>query len=59
MPINKLSSGGMIANYKCPAACGHCMYGCSPDAQPENYDCSNSKLLLLFFFKCYTVLEGR
>ena len=34
MPINRLSSGGMIANYQCPAACGHCLYGCSPEAQP-------------------------
>ena len=27
-------SGGIIANYRCPAACGHCMYGSGPDAEP-------------------------
>jgi len=34
MPVSRLSSGGIIANYRCPAACGHCLYGCSPSAQP-------------------------
>ena len=29
----KLTSGGIIANYKCNAACGHCMYGSSPAAE--------------------------
>ena len=38
MPIKRLSSGGMIANYKCPAACGHCLYGCSPAAEPGYMD---------------------
>jgi len=28
----------MIANYQCPAACGHCLYGCSPNAQPGYMD---------------------
>jgi len=28
----------MIANYRCPAACGHCLYGCSPTAQPGYMD---------------------
>jgi len=27
-------TGGIIANYQCPAACSHCLYGCSPQAQP-------------------------
>ncbi len=26
MPI----SGGVMLSYKCPAACRHCMYACSP-----------------------------
>jgi len=30
----RLSSGGIIANYRCPAACGHCLYGCGPNAAP-------------------------
>ena len=38
MPITRLSSGGIIANYKCPAACGHCLYGCSPDMEPGYID---------------------
>jgi len=33
MPINRLSSGGIIACYQCQAACGHCLYGSAPDAQ--------------------------
>lgn len=33
MTINHLSSGGIITNYKCPAACGHCLYSCSPNAK--------------------------
>ena len=38
MPISRLSSGGIIANYQCPAACGHCLYGCSLTAQPGYMD---------------------
>lgn len=34
----RLLSGGIIANYQCPAACGHCLYGCSPSAQPGYMD---------------------
>ena len=33
--INKLSSGGIIATYQCQAACGHCLYGCSENAEAE------------------------
>ena len=36
--ISRLSSGGIIANYKCPAACGHCLYGCSSNAEPGYMD---------------------
>ncbi len=28
--INKISGGGVMANYKCNAACRHCLYACSP-----------------------------
>lgn len=38
MSIAQLSSGGVIANYKCPAACGHCLYGCSPDMEQGYID---------------------
>ncbi|MCL1854246.1 MAG: radical SAM protein [Clostridia bacterium] len=33
-----LASGGIIANYLCPASCGHCLYGCSPAAEPGYID---------------------
>jgi len=38
MLIKNLSLGGIIANYKCPASCGHCLYGCSPDLEPGYID---------------------
>jgi len=28
--VNKLSHGGIMANYRCNAACRHCLYACSP-----------------------------
>ena len=34
MNISYLPSGGLIVNYRCPASCGHCMYGSSPSAEP-------------------------
>ena len=40
--IVRLSSGGIIANYKCPAACGHCLYGCSPQAESGYIDQSTA-----------------
>ena len=38
MLIKRLSSGGIIANYRCSAACGHCVYGCSPSAEAGYMD---------------------
>ncbi len=34
--IHTLGSGGVIANYRCTAACRHCLYGCSP-RWPDEY----------------------
>jgi MoaA/NifB/PqqE/SkfB family radical SAM enzyme len=38
-PIPKPASSGLILSYKCPSACRHCIYGCSPqwsaDWMPE------------------------
>ncbi|MCL2707878.1 MAG: hypothetical protein FWF03_02050 [Defluviitaleaceae bacterium] len=34
MGQGKLQSGGLIVNYRCPAACGHCMYGSGNGAAP-------------------------
>lgn len=34
--IFKLTSGGLMVNYRCQAACGHCMYNCSPERE-DNY----------------------
>jgi len=28
--VNRLAHGGIMANYKCNAACRHCLYACSP-----------------------------
>ena len=38
--IFKLTSGGLMVNYRCQAACGHCMYNCSPTREPDyiSYD---------------------
>jgi len=34
----RLTNGGIIANYRCNASCGHCLYGCSPTAEPGYID---------------------
>ena len=31
--IFKLTSGGLMVNYRCSARCGHCLYNCSPDRE--------------------------
>ncbi len=38
--IFHLTSGGLMVNYRCEAACGHCMYHCSPDREDDyiSYD---------------------
>jgi uncharacterized Fe-S cluster-containing radical SAM superfamily protein len=28
--IDRLHSGGLIVNYRCPASCAHCLYACGP-----------------------------
>ncbi len=33
--IFKLTSGGLIVNYRCQARCGHCLYHWSPDREPD------------------------
>ncbi len=33
--ITRLDSGGIIPLYKCPAACRHCMYGCSNERNSD------------------------
>lgn len=33
--IFKLTSGGLMVNYRCQAKCGHCLYHCSPDREPD------------------------
>ena len=33
--IFKLTSGGLMVNYRCQARCGHCLYHCSPDREPD------------------------
>ena len=36
--INRLHSGGIITNYYCTSACGHCLYYCSPRWKKEFID---------------------
>ncbi|MGD8504018.1 MAG: radical SAM protein, partial [Syntrophobacterales bacterium] len=36
--IKRLSSGGVITNYYCTSACGHCLYGCSPRWKKDYID---------------------
>ena len=36
--IRRLQSGGIITNYYCTSACGHCLYGCSPRWEKEYID---------------------
>lgn len=33
-----MSSGGVITNYYCTSACGHCLYGCSPQWKKDYID---------------------
>ena len=36
--IKRLQSGGIITNYYCTSACGHCLYYCSPRWKKEYID---------------------
>ncbi len=36
--IKRLNSGGIITNYYCTSACGHCLYFCSPRWKKEYID---------------------
>ncbi len=36
--IKRLQSGGIITNYYCTSACGHCLYYCSPRWQKDYID---------------------
>ena len=36
--IERLNSGGIITNYYCTSACGHCLYYCSPRWKKEYID---------------------
>ena len=35
LEIPRLSSGGLIVNYRCSSRCGHCLYACSPQRSPD------------------------
>ena len=60
MQINYLSSGGIIANYQCPASCGHCLYGCSPKSEPGYITEATAEKICetLRRFGCYSVHIG-
>ncbi len=36
--IKSLSSGGVITNYHCVSACGHCLYNCGPNRSKDYLD---------------------
>ena len=40
--ISHLHSGGLITNYYCTSACGHCLYGCSPHWSKQYIDIANT-----------------
>jgi hypothetical protein len=38
LTISRLASGGVITNYHCVSACGHCLYNCGPTRAKDYLD---------------------
>ncbi len=58
--IDRLYSGGLIANYYCSASCKHCLYGSSP-SWPKEYMTANTAAQLCRTMKtlgCHSVHIG-
>ena len=60
LTIKRLQAGGVITNYFCTSACGHCLYFCSPRWKKEYI---NSETLIRIFEKikslgCHSVHVG-
>ena len=58
--INHLDSGGIITNYYCTSACGHCLYGCSPRWE-KDYICRETLTEILHKIRrlgCHSVHIG-
>lgn len=45
--IFKLTSGGLMVNYRCSARCGHCLYNCSPDREGDYISADLAKEVFL------------
>jgi organic radical activating enzyme len=58
--IGRLDSGGIITNYYCTSACGHCLYYCSPRWKKEYVDREtlNDILKKITNFGCRSVHIG-
>ena len=46
LAIKRLQSGGIITNYYCTSACGHCLYYCSPRWKKEYMGRDTLRLIL-------------
>ena len=57
---DKLFHGGIMANYRCTAACRHCLYACSPERTDGyiNEATAESVASLLRTAGCYSVHIG-
>jgi hypothetical protein len=58
--IKRLNSGGVITNYYCTSACGHCLYYCSPRWEKDYIDRETLRQILLKVkrFGCHSVHIG-
>ena len=58
--IKQLQSGGIIANYYCTSACGHCLYNCSPRWKKEYIGGETLRQILqkIKSLGCYSVHIG-
>jgi hypothetical protein len=58
--IGRLHSGGIITNYYCTSACGHCLYYCSPRWKKEYIDRDTLIEILkkIKYFGCLSVHIG-
>jgi hypothetical protein len=53
LKIDTLYHGGIMVNYRCTAACRHCLYACSPTRRGEYLDAEKAREL------CGLLVKGR
>ena len=58
--ISRLRSGGVITNYSCTSACGHCLYCCSPHREKDYIDTRTLTLNLkkIMSLGCHSIHIG-